>query len=442
MNFIHNDTVRRIFLSFIAKGVSSIGSIVLLVILGKTFGPIGVGAFALGQTIALASSILAKKGMTISIIKIVAKENNYRLSERLLSDSLLECLKNCTIILLLLLVFQKEIQDFFSVDSLNDIYLYMCLSVIPYSLSLILSSVFKGVNKPELACLVENGVISFVTTLISAIIFETFGKELAHVAMSYLISSTIIFFIGYFYLLKYLKSSENYNEGDLVSESKWLSVKCEINKTSRSFFFINLSAFLQNVLAVFLCAKILSEYDLGLYKAALQIGTVVAFVLIVMNAVYPSKFAYLYRKGQIKELELIASQAATISILLISPIITFAMIYPSQLLGILGDGFEEASLALRMVCVAQLINVATGSVGYLLNMTGNEKVMRNIVLFTNGTGVVLIYLFTTNYGYIGAVAASSICMIMQNILALVFVKIKLGFLNTPSISSLSGLSKK
>ena len=85
-----------------------------------------------------------------------------------------------------------------------------------------------------------------------------------------------------------------------------------------------------------------------------------------------------------------------------------------------------------MVAVGQVINVITGSVGYLLNMTGHEKDMRNVVLFSGPLAIVLAFSLTSHFGLMGAAYATAISVATQNLLAVWMVKKRLGF-NTLNI---------
>ena len=87
---------------------------------------------------------------------------------------------------------------------------------------------------------------------------------------------------------------------------------------------------------------------------------------------------------------------------------------------------------LRILAFGQLINVATGSVGYLLSMTGHERLLRNTVLIAAvvslGGGLTLIPAF----GLTGAALATATGLAVQNLLCVWQVRRVLGF-NTLAI---------
>jgi O-antigen/teichoic acid export membrane protein len=77
--------------------------------------------------------------------------------------------------------------------------------------------------------------------------------------------------------------------------------------------------------------------------------------------------------------------------------------------------------------LGQAVNVITGSVGYLLTMSGNERDLRFVTILSGITVVILTCTLTPLYGAIGATVATAFSLAMQNLMAVYFVKKRLGF---------------
>ena len=60
-------------------------------------------------------------------------------------------------------------------------------------------------------------------------------------------------------------------------------------------------------------------------------------------------------------------------------------------------------------------------------MTGNQRVMRNIVLITNVANVALLVVLIDRMGVVGAAIAISFSAILQNLIAVWYVHKKLNF---------------
>ena len=84
------------------------------------------------------------------------------------------------------------------------------------------------------------------------------------------------------------------------------------------------------------------------------------------------------------------------------------------------------------LALGQFVNVITGSVGYLLLMSGNEKDMRNITIIVGLFSLVLSILLTKYYGALGTSVAIALALAAQNLMAVRMVKKRLGF-NTMAI---------
>lgn len=90
---------------------------------------------------------------------------------------------------------------------------------------------------------------------------------------------------------------------------------------------------------------------------------------------------------------------------------------PEPVLSIFGPDFVAASAALRILALGQLVNLATGSVGTILIMTGHQR----ISLLNSVAGAVMVVILglilIPRYGATGAAAAASITMAIRNISA-------------------------
>jgi O-antigen/teichoic acid export membrane protein len=68
-----------------------------------------------------------------------------------------------------------------------------------------------------------------------------------------------------------------------------------------------------------------------------------------------------------------------------------------------------------ILTVGQFINSASGSVGYILQMTGHQKFHQNVILIGTILNIILNWFLIPLYGIIGASIASVISMFFWNI---------------------------
>jgi len=81
---------------------------------------------------------------------------------------------------------------------------------------------------------------------------------------------------------------------------------------------------------------------------------------------------------------------------------------------IFGPSFEAGWIVLVIGTLGQLINCGTGSVGYLLLMSGNQKRLLKVQATMTGVMVVLNILLIPAFGILGAALAAACTAILSN----------------------------
>jgi O-antigen/teichoic acid export membrane protein len=107
-------------------------------------------------------------------------------------------------------------------------------------------------------------------------------------------------------------------------------------------------------------------------------------------------------------------------------------------MGLFGEEFLSGTLVLKILVTGQFFNVCTGSVGFFLMMTNNEKTMRNNVLFSSILSVCLNITLIPLYGINGAAISTFSVLVFTNFYAAWKVREKFGFWTIPFIESSRG----
>ena len=159
----------------------------------------------------------------------------------------------------------------------------------------------------------------------------------------------------------------------------------------------------------------------GLYQAAYQTSVLLVIVLQSANSIFPSLAADLHESGQNEQLARVYSAVTRWVTYLTVLGLAFVLVYASELLSIFGPTVPQAQTALMILALGQTINAAVGPTGFLLIMTGYERLqlVNNVVaaILNLGLNLVLIQL----YGIIGAAVATAISLSILNTLRLVEV---------------------
>jgi O-antigen/teichoic acid export membrane protein len=171
--------------------------------------------------------------------------------------------------------------------------------------------------------------------------------------------------------------------------------------------------------------------EVGLYSTAYRTALLTSFVLTAVNAISAPTFAELHERKDLAGLGRLARWTARLMTLAVSPLLLIFLLWPAPILSLFGAEFRAAAPALAVLASGQFVNVATGSVGYLLAMTGRERLLRNAVAAAAAVNLVLILLLVPRFGLIGAAIASAAALAAQNLLAAVLVWRAMGIITLP-----------
>lgn len=158
-----------------------------------------------------------------------------------------------------------------------------------------------------------------------------------------------------------------------------------------------------------------SSSDVGTYNAASRTANLVTFVLAATNALGAPYIAKLHAHGERAALQRLATllvhAAFWPSVLIVVALIILAPL----ILGLFGTEFVAAKTVLTILALANLVSVGVGSVGYFMNMTGNEKEMMKVVGITALLNVCLNWLAIPRFGTVGAAVATALAIIIWNV---------------------------
>jgi O-antigen/teichoic acid export membrane protein len=205
-----------------------------------------------------------------------------------------------------------------------------------------------------------------------------------------------------------------------VYESRrWLASTLPLAFTS-SMGFINSRA------SIIILGLFVSSTDVGIYRVADQMAILVSIGLDAMNMVIAPQFAHLYAIGDMGRLQRLATASARVVLCLTLPVALVFLFFGKTLLNLVfGPEFIPAYEPLAILTVGQLINSATGSVGFLLMMTGYEQDTARGMAIAAVSNIVLNLVLVPLWGTKGAALASAITLVIWNVLLWLAVRRRL-----------------
>ena len=171
--------------------------------------------------------------------------------------------------------------------------------------------------------------------------------------------------------------------------------------------------------------------DVGILKIAIQFAMLMFMMFGVVNIVIAPTISRLYAEGDLCRLSHLAVYSARFSLFCSLPLAIIFIIAGEDLLSLFGHEFTQGVLALRILIIGQLVNVAAGSVGLLLTMTGHENTALEGMVIGMFTNILLCFCLIPYFGIEGAAIASTMSMIIYNALLVRKVRRILGI--NPSV---------
>jgi O-antigen/teichoic acid export membrane protein len=161
------------------------------------------------------------------------------------------------------------------------------------------------------------------------------------------------------------------------------------------------------------------------YSMATRLADLAAFGLLVVNMIAAPMISELYNKGNRNELQKMITLAAR-GIFVLTLLITLILIFGGKLLlAVSGPQYVIGYVPLLILLAGQAVNALSGSVGFIMTMTGYQNQAAIIVASGSMLSILLNALLIPPFGMNGAAIATSITTALWNIAMLIFVIKKL-----------------
>lgn len=378
------------------------------------YGSSNYGLFALSLTILQLMVMFFSLGIPAAFISFTGGFKSVDLNKGLL----VKCYKlvsYISIVPVILLYFtSNQIALFFDKVELAGFLKVVFLSLIFLVFHEINSNYFLSVKKFfwfGIAYFVIPNIVFFVSLLI----FKSYELPDYFIMLSYSLSILLTVLFSLFLIFKekkYLKVSIRGKE--ILNRS--------LPMMASGFFLV-----LLNWTDVLMLGKYETERNIGIYNAAFKIGYLTLFFVMAMGSIILADISEKYRNKDMGGLHLVIKKATQITAILTLPVAAVILLFNEHLLSLFGSEFIEGKIALIYITLGALYNALTGNVDQLLNMTDNQKTVRNIMFAGFIVNVLLNLVLIPNYGIEGAALSSLIVNVIVNTIFVIIIKKKFGF---------------
>ena len=415
--------------AYIIKVASAGLSFTFNVVIARALGAQGAGVYFLALTVVTILSVMTRMGLDNTVLRLTAAslvEKNWSRVKGIYQQSLQLCLfVSLTISLLTFIVAPWLAKTVFNESELIMPLRWMSLAITPMALIVLYAQFLKGLRRTGEAVMVQSLFIQILSLLLLFLFVPSLKGTGA--VYAYVIASILTCIIAWWLwwratpLMRSVVASKNIQEL-LISSIPlfWSTAFQQITLWSSTLM---LGAFS-------------SSDQVGIFGVANRTTLLVSLVLIAVNSISAPKFAALYKEGKMLQLEKMAKHSAKLMTLMTLPFAIIFILFSNKIMSIFGAQFSQGASLLVILTIGQFVNVASGSVGFVLMMTGHERLMRNNMAFCAFLNIVLNSILIPIYGALGAAITSAIVLILQNVIAAIMIRRVLGIwiLPVPKIS--------
>ncbi|RSK41512.1 oligosaccharide flippase family protein [Mangrovimonas spongiae] len=382
--------------------------------IAKEYGASEVGLVSLCFTLIMCISIFGRLGIDVNLIPYFSNTQNQDDSGLFLKVLGKAFILSSILALIIFLLKSTISVKLFNKPQLEPYIFWTALTIPLWTVILVCAGLFRSFKKNTLFAFFNNPG-RFLATLLALLLFFLYCKDEELIAIK----------------------AHFYGVLALAIVSMVLAIKqfkcLELSSKANSWKFIK-EAFpmmLSGVIIVFLGwadTFVLGIYEtddtIGVYNVALKIAALTSFSLQAINSILAPKIAKSYQEGDVKQLKEMIKFATNTNFIITVIVVTLIFLTHSFLLGLFGPEFISGATLLFLLCIGQLVNSLSGSVGLIMQMTGLQKVYQNIVLIALLINIILNFILTPKYGAIGAAIATIISMAFWNIYSAIYLKRK------------------
>ncbi|MFG6685350.1 flippase [Mariniflexile sp. HNIBRBA6329] len=414
------DTIRYVLskggITFFFRMIAMVFSFLTMWFITNFYGETVFGRYSVALTVLQITTMVFALGLPHAFVSFTGEFNCEQKTIGFLFKNLKIAVSSALIPSVLYFVFAEDIADyFFNKATLIPYFKILSLSVVFLILHEIICYYFMSLKK-----FVTYGLFFFIAPNVLFILFLMLFKKLNlesyFTFLAYTLSMFITAVIGLFVIFFRKRRIEH----------PPISTKVILNK-SLPMMMSGVFLVLLNWTDILMLAKFQTESQIGIYNVSFKIGSLALFFVVSMNVVITPKVSELFFKNDFNEMKKVVNRATQIIILLTIPLALTLIFFSNFILSFFGTVSISGSTTLTLITLGALFNAMTGNVDQILNMTNNQKLVRNIFIIGFIVNVILNVILIPNYGIVGAAASSLITNVIINSIFVVIIKKKLGF---------------
>lgn len=416
---------KKSFYAFVARMSGALLAFIVTFVYAKWLGAEDFGLFILGLTLITVFSVISRLGLDQVVLKNVAifEQKIPGLAKSYLASSTILVFLISLIVSGVLFGFSDIIANkIFSKPEFEYVLQILALLVVPMSLRFMIGEAFKSYNRPFLAIILQTVVAPIFVLSSLLLLFSETSFDLTDALLVYLLGGYCsLVLVGYYWL-------------KIVPRVKHKKLnKLGLMRVGSPFMLATSGAMIMMWSDVIVLGMFEGNVEVGYYAAASRLTVILSLISVAVVSIVAPKMASSWHSKDFVGLKLTARRATLLMVAAGTvPTVCF-LLFPESIMRIMGEQYERGAFVLVILILGQFFSLAVGPIGYILTMTGYEKVFQRIMLSTALLNILLSVSLVHYFGVVGVAYATTISIIIWNLWALFQVRERLGFWVMPFV---------
>ncbi len=301
------------------------------------------------------------------------------------------------------------------VPSHSDILAIFLIALVLAALS-VLSGALRGFERPLASTIAQD--LPRGGALLSAAVLIQIGMPLGWFWWAALVALVFGYALSMIPFIRSVRLEERGAETHVFTEGteQYENEVGTFEVPSQSPFMLVLFATNLYVWAVPLLLESLSDVsEVGSFNVAMQYPALVSFVSTSLSILYTSKIAFLHSSGRLRDMRGDLRAGSWLVLAIAMPMVLAIVFFGESLLALFGAGYRDAYTATLIVTMAQVVAIGSGPAGFVLLLSGREKLNLAVMASTNAAGIAVAALLAASFGHLAGAIGFFVATVSANL---------------------------
>lgn len=421
-NFDQKEIVAKAFKALVLRASGYLFGFLFIWLIAHKLGAGAQGIFAIAFLFLSVGGMIGKLGFPTATVKWIANSETLEAKRLTIRRVFSIVLVNSLLLGVLVYLFAPVIASWYDKPQVEASVEIAALAIPFFALMEVGSSVFKGIKQTTIFS-VYFDLFKFILPALSFSVFYFLLdiRTLEIPIWSYFIGHSILFIAVWVHLqtkfgvllkTKLLPEKEVLGRKAMILESYPMLVASSI-------------VMIMGWSDTFILGFFVSDDKIGIYNTAVRLATLVSFTYTAIAAIMTPKISGFFHRKEHKQFKDTISFSSKVMLICGLPIFLVLMVFPKFFLGLFGPEYENGILVLRILLCAQFLNVLTGPVGPIFQMTGRQKLLQNFIGLSLLINIIFSLLFVNYFDTEGVAVGSALGMVFWNAAGAVYLKQKM-----------------